>query len=208
MNPENERASRIRNASVDDRPREPPALGFHATLWLLSAGMYISFCLHPAICGNCGQPARASRHSGLRNFLHIDPFCSLFDLFQAEKCPLPGSRAGITDFFPCGGAFEVRIPERPGPALDRSGFVDRAISGLRVEKRAVSVGKLRQGNSPSNDASVKQADFSDGLVEILCDLQQFIVGYPDNSRRTCTTVSALSACELKSVLEPRASRLT
>jgi len=61
LNPENERSGRVRNASVDDRPREPPALGFHATLWLLSAGMYISFCLHPPICANCGQAARTGK---------------------------------------------------------------------------------------------------------------------------------------------------
>ena len=50
----------IPNAEI--RPlREPPALGFHATLWLLSAGMYISFCLHPPNCANCGQAARPGK---------------------------------------------------------------------------------------------------------------------------------------------------
>ena len=202
MNPENERTSRIRDASVDDRPREPPALGFHATLWLLSAEMYISFCLHPAICGNCGQPARASNPVSPRKFLHVDPFCSLFDLFQAEKCSLPCPGTGIADLFPCARVFEVRIPEWPGPALHRPGFVDRAISGFWVEKCAVSVGKLRQGNSPPDDSGVKQADFSDRLIKILGDFQQFIVRHPDDSRSTCTAVSTLRARELQPVFEP------
>jgi hypothetical protein len=203
MNPENERTSRIRDASVDDRPREPPALGFHATLWLLSAGMYISFCLHPAICGNCGQPARASKPVGPQDFSHVDPFCSLFDLFQAEKCTLPCPRTGITDLFPCGWAFEVRIPEGPGPTLDRPCLVDCAISGLWVEKRAVAVRKLCQGNSPPDDSSVKQADFPNRLIEIFSNLQQFVIRYPDDPGSACTAVSALSARELQPVLEPR-----
>lgn len=171
MNPENERTSRIRDASVVDRPREPPALGFHATLWLLSAGMYISFCLHPAICGNCGQPARASKASWPHDFSHVDPFCSLFDLFQAEKRSLPCPGTSITDLFPCGRAFQVRIPERPSPTLDRPRFIDCAVPRLRVEERAVPICKLRQGNPAPDDSSVKQADFSDRLIEILGDFQ-------------------------------------
>ena len=149
-----------------------------------------------------------ARQSASQNLSHVDPFCSLFDLFQAEKCPLPCPGTGVTDFFPRGGAFQVRIPERPGSTLDRPSLVDGTISGLRVEKRAVPVGKLRQGNSPPHNSGVKQADFSDRLIEILGDLQQLVVGYPDNSRRTCTAVSALSACELQPVFEPRPRCLT
>ena len=137
-----------------------------------------------------------ARQSASQNLSHVDPFCSLFDLFQAEKSPLPCPGTGVTDFFPGGRAFKVRIPEWPSPTLDRPGFVDRAISGLRVKKRAVAVRELCQRNAPSDNSSVKQADFSDRLIEIFGDLQQFVVGHPDNSRRACTTVTALSAREL------------
>lgn len=170
--------------------------------------MYISFCLHPAICGNCGQPARTSKPVGLAELSHVDPLCSLFDLFKAEKRPVPCSRTGIADFFPRGRAFQVRIPERPGPTLDWPCLVDRAIPRLRVKKRAVSVRKLCQRNSAADDASVKQADFSDRLIEILGDFQQFIIRHPDDSRSTCTAVSALSTRELQPVLEPWAGCLT
>jgi len=142
------------------------------------------------------------------NLSHVDPLCSLFDLFQAEKCALPCPGTGITDLFPGGLAFEVRIPEWPGPTLDRPGLVDRTISGLRVEKRAVAVRKLRQRNAPPDDSSMKQADFSDRLIKILRDLEQFIIGHPDDSWSTCTAVTALSACELQPVFEPWACRLT
>ena len=49
---------------------------------------------------------------------------------------------------------------------------------------------------------MKQADFSYRLVEILGDLQQFVIRDPDNSRRTCTAVPALSTRELQPIFEP------
>jgi hypothetical protein len=51
---------------------------------------------------------------------------------------------------------------------------------------------------------MKKADFSDRLVEILGNLQQLVIRYPDDSWGTCTAVPALSTRELKPIFEPRA----
>lgn len=96
----------------------------------------------------------------------------------------------------------MRIPERPRPTLDRSGFVNGTVSGFRVEESAVSVSEFGQGYSPADDSSMKQADLSNGLIEIFRDLQKFVIRYPDDSRGTCTTVSALSARKLQPIFEP------
>lgn len=49
---------------------------------------------------------------------------------------------------------------------------------------------------------MKQANFADRLIEILGNLQKFVVGYPDNARSTCTAVAALSTRELEPIFEP------
>jgi hypothetical protein len=46
-----------------------------ATLWLLSAGMYTSFCLHLVFCDICCGAAE----------LHVDSAGSLFNLLKAEE---------------------------------------------------------------------------------------------------------------------------
>ncbi len=51
---------------------------------------------------------------------------------------------------------------------------------------------------------MKQTDFSDRLVEILGNLQQFVIRYPDDPRGTCTAVPALSTRELQPIFEPGA----
>jgi hypothetical protein len=152
--------------------REPSAHGFHASLWLLSAGMYTSFCPHPTIYPNCLQhfadrPTKG--HSARR--LHIDPFGPFFNLFQTEKSPFSSTRADVTDLFPGGGVLKMRVPERPGPALNWSSSINRALAASRIKECTVSVSEFCQRQSASHNTGMEQPDFSNWFSKIFGNFQ-------------------------------------
>ncbi len=137
--------------------------------------------------------------------LHVDPLRTLFNLLETEKRSFASAGANVTDFLPRFRALEMGIPERPCSALHWSSSINHAFSTSRIEKRAVAVGKFRQRQSAADNAGMKQPNFSDGLSEILGDLQQFLIRHPDDSGSSCAAVSALGTGELQSVLVPGAA---
>lgn len=82
-------------------------------------------------------------------------------------------------------------------------MVNRASTSCRVEKRAVSIGKLCEGNSGSNQPSVKNFDLSDGLISEFGDLGDLAVRDPNVTGRPSAAVSTAGAAKLQSLFVPR-----
>lgn len=63
-------------------------------------------------------------------------------------------------------------------------FVDGAFASPGVKERAVSVSEFGEGDFAADDAGMEQADFADGLTEVIGDFLEFFVGDPNCTRCT------------------------
>jgi hypothetical protein len=111
--------------------------------------------------------------------------------FDWDDWALSATRTDSTSLPPCFFRPDVRLPEGPGPALSRPGFVDIAFSSLAVEENAVAVGKLDEALSDSNLTDVPTLEF--GYFESNLCGQGFDLGlvHPDVAGRTSAAVAAL-----------------
>ena len=127
---------------------------------------------------------------------------ALFDFFERIELTFAGTGTARLDFFPAFRAVEVRIPERPGPALARSDRIDGASAGLAVEKRAVAVGKLFESRPTTFEPSVFEFHLANRFAQEPGDLFEFLLINPDVSRCARAAVAALRAGKLQAILVP------
>ena len=78
----------------------------------------------------------------LSDSLDIYNGCLRLDLHQRDDLSATRAGAGGRDRIPAFSTFEVRVPERPRPALRGPDLVNRAFSSRPVEKGAVAVCEL------------------------------------------------------------------
>jgi len=123
-----------------------------------------------------------------------------------HKITLSHARAVRLSFLPRFRAFEVRVPEWPSAALRWSYWVDRASTGLPVEKGAISIGKLAQSEPTSAQPCMVDSEFADRNSAIIGDRLHFFFGDPYDPWPARTTVSTLCAFKTETLLIPRLGR--
>jgi len=134
--------------------------------------------------------------------LQINPSRPLLDLLQAEKCTGSRSRTNVANLLPRLRAGQMGIPEWPRAALSGPSLVNGALPRPRVKECAVTVGEFCERHATADNPGVKQADFTNRLVQILCNLLQFFVRDPNRTGSTRAAVTTLGAGEIKPIPVP------
>ncbi len=153
-----------------------------------------------------------SRRLRLRDPLHVArkrPYSQinhgrlLLDQLERDQRTGVHPRTAFSRSVPGFWRFQVRIPERPSPALAGTNLIDRTTATLRVEKRTVPVRIIEQRPLTERQTGPFQQKRSGRNPEMIGDRLNLGRVHPDETRAAGTTVPALRAGKRQPLTIPR-----
>lgn len=124
------------------------------------------------------------------------------DALQCVQSPAPRSGASVASHFPGVLCFNVRWPERPGAALHRSGRVDLAPAGLRVEEHAVPIRIVPQDPPSPHQLRIQQSHLAQRFAQFGSDRGQLFVRDPHRPWCARAAITALRTLESQALRVP------